>query len=136
MKDYEPSLADRKSTSAKARLAQVEKARANAPAKNPDFAKRQEERWAIGIARDTRSAERKATKIREAEEQAAERKAADACAIAAREAADVARAIALKAEQETRETELAHLKHRQAAQEAQNKAARDARYAARKARAR
>src|SRR5580700_10092606 len=42
MRDREPSLAERKSTSDKAKQAQLERARAKAPANDPKFAERQE----------------------------------------------------------------------------------------------
>jgi hypothetical protein len=121
MKSREPSLVERMSTSAKAKQAQLERARAKSPANDPKFAERQEARRAIGVAREARATERKAAKLREAEDQAA---------------AEVVRASALKTEQATREAELVEQKSREVAQSAAQKAARDARYAARKARKR
>ena len=123
MKNHDPSLADRLGAAGKARQAQLEKARAKAPANDPGFAERQAARRAVRIAREARVSERKAAKladkIREAEAQAAE---------------EAARAIALIAEQERRDAEAAEQAAREIAIAAERKAARDARYAARKAR--
>ncbi len=125
MKKHEPSLADRLGVAAKARQAQLEKARAKTPSNDPKFAERQAARRAIAVAREARIAERKAAKLaeeaRKAEEQAAK---------------DAARAEALKAEEEARKAEMAEIADREVALMAERKAARDLRYAARKARRR
>jgi hypothetical protein len=99
----EKSLADRMSEAAKAKQAQLERARAKSPANDPNFAARQEERKKVAEAREIRAAERAKEKL-EAEKQEAIR----------------------------REAEAAERKIREAALEIERKAARDARYAARK----
>ena len=125
MKRYEPSFANRLSTAAKAKQAQLENARASNPINDPGFAERQAARHALSVAREARASERKAAKLaekaRKAEERAAE---------------EVARAIALNAEQERLKAEIAEQERRKIVLEAERKAARDARYAARKARQR
>ena len=125
MKRYEPSFANRLSTAAKAKQAQLENARASNPANDPGFAERQAARHALSVAREARVSERKAAKLaektRKAEERAAE---------------ETARAIALNAEQERLKAEIAEQERRKIVLEAERKAARDARYAARKARQR
>ncbi len=125
MRNYEPKFNDRLNTAARAKRALLDKARANGPANDPDFADRQVARREVSIAREARTAERKtaklAEKIRLAEEKAAE---------------EAARAIALAAEQEAREAEATEQAAREIGLEAERKAARDARYAARKARKR
>ncbi|MBL6954858.1 MAG: hypothetical protein ISR50_19665 [Alphaproteobacteria bacterium] len=123
MKRHEPSLSDRLGGAAKARQAQLEKARANAPANNPKFAEKQAARLAISVARQARVAERKAAKLAEQARKAEEQAAAEA-----------ERALTLAAEQKAREAELIAEADREVALIAERKAARDARYAARKAR--
>ncbi|MGD0143047.1 MAG: DUF6481 family protein [Rhizomicrobium sp.] len=117
----EKSLADRLSEAAKAKQAQLERARAKSPANDPDFAARQEARKAVAEAREIRAAQRAkdklANKAREAEQRIID---------------EAARAEAAKLEQQRREAELAERKKREAALEIERKAARDARYAARK----
>ncbi len=125
MKKHEPSLTDRLGAAAKARKAQLERARAIAPANDPEFAERQAARRLAAEKREVRVAERKAAKLadktRKAKEQADE---------------EIARAIALKAEEEARAVEAEEHAAREIALEAERKAERDRRYAARKARQR
>lgn len=125
MKRHEPSLTDRLGAAAKARKAQLERARAIAPANDPEFAERQAARRLVAEKRVVRVAERKAAKLadkaRKAKEQADE---------------EIARAIALKAEEEARVAEAEEHAAREIALEAKRKAERDRRYAARKARQR
>jgi hypothetical protein len=116
-------LSDRLSTAAKARQAMMERARAKAPANDPEFAKRQEDRKAIAEARDVRTADRKAAKEAEAARLALERAAAEE-----------ARLVALKLEDERKVREREEQAEREVTLEVERKAARDARYAARKAR--
>ena len=74
MRNYEPKFNDRLNAAAKAKRALLDKARANGPANDPDFAERQAARREVSIAREARTAERKtaklAEKIRLAEEKA------------------------------------------------------------------
>lgn len=98
--------------SAKAKQAQLEKARAKLPANDPEFAQKQKKRQAIHAAREARLNERKAAKERESEAKAE----MEAARLAAQSAA----------EEEKRKREIAL--------EAERKAERDRRYAARKAR--
>lgn len=125
MKNYEPSLANRIGAATTARQTQLKKARANNPVNDPGFAERQAARRALNVEREARAAERKAARLaekaRKAEERAAE---------------EVARELALQAEQERLEAEVAEQADREIALAAERKAARDARYAARKARKR
>ncbi len=125
MKKHEPSLADRLGVAAKARKAQLERVRAIAPSNDPEFAERQTARRLAADQREVRVAERKAAKLadkaRKAKEQADE---------------EIARAIALKAEEEARAAEAEEHAAREIALEAERKAERDRRYAARKARQR
>ena len=118
-----PDFSERLSTAAKAKQALLERARANAPANDPDFARRQAERREIALAREARIAERKAAKL--AEEQ---RKLEEAAA------AEAARIAALKAEEEARLAAELERKAQEAAAEAARKALRDIRYANRKGR--
>ena len=130
MRQREPSLAERMSTSAKAKQAQLERVRAKANTNDPNFAERQAARRAVNVARETRIAARKAAKLRAIEEQAAvevERERALAAEAAAR-------ARTLEAEQAARELGDAERNSREVARMAAAKAARDTRYAARKAR--
>jgi phage protein D len=117
----EKSLADRLSEGAKAKQAQLERARAKSPANDPEFAARQEERKKIAEAREVRAAERAKEKL-EAKAREAERRVAE----------EAARIEAEKLEAARREAEAAERKIREATLEIERKAARDARYAARK----
>lgn len=117
----EKSLADRMSEAAKAKQAQLERARAKSPANDPNFAARQEERKKIAEAREIRAAEREKEKL-----------AAKICDAERRAAEEIARIEAEKQEAIRREAEAAERKIREAALEIERKAARDARYAARK----
>jgi hypothetical protein len=117
----EKSLADRLSEAAKAKQAQLERARAKSPANDPEFAARQEERRKVAEAREIRAAERAKEKL-EAKARDAERRVAE----------EAARIEAEKLEAIRREAEAAERKIREAALEIERKAARDARYAARK----
>ena len=125
MKKYEPSFTDRLGTAAKARRAQLEKARENAPANDPRFAEQQSARRLVAEKRKVRLAERKAAKqaeeVRKAKDQAKE---------------EIARAIALKAEEEARAAEEEERRVREIALAAERKAKRDRKYAARQARQR
>ena len=125
MKNHEPGLNDRLGAAAKARQAQLAKAKANAPSNDPRFAEKQAARRATAIARDARNAERKAAKLAEKARKAKE--LADA---------EIAREIALKAEEERLQAEAAEQAAREIAHAAELKAERDRRYAARKARKR
>ncbi len=125
MRNHEPKFNDRLNAAAKAKRALLDKARANGPADDPDFAERQAARREVAIAREARAAERKAAKLAE-KTRLAEEKAAE----------EAARAIALAAEREAREAEATEQAAREIALEAERKAARDVRYAARKARKR
>jgi hypothetical protein len=119
----EKSFGDRLSEAAKAKQAQLDRARAKAPANDPEFAARQEARRQAALAREARQEERRAAKLAALEREAAERKAAEAALAAKLEAEAVARE-AEKAEQAIRDRQ----------REVEQKLARDARYAARKAR--
>jgi hypothetical protein len=137
----QPSWTERQSTAAKARQAQLEKARAKAPANDPEFAQRQTARRAAAEARDARTAERKAAKVRQAEDLIAETAARERAAETERahqiteSTRAMERELAEKAERAAaREVELAKQKERNLANESERKAARDLRYAARKAR--
>jgi Family of unknown function (DUF6481) len=114
MKHREPTFEERMAASAKAKQAQLEKARAKFPANDPEFAEKQRKRQAIHAARDARVSERKAAKKREAEAKAE----MEVARLTAQAAADE--------EKRKREIEL----------EAERKAERDRRHAARKARQR
>jgi hypothetical protein len=117
----EKSLADRMSEAAKAKQAQIERARAKSPANDPNFAARQEERKKVAEAREIRAAERAKEKLL-AKAREAEQRIKD----------EAARIEAEKLEAIRREAEAAERKLREAALEIERKAARDARYAARK----
>ena len=123
---------DRLTAAANAKKAELEKFRVKSGTNDPAFAERQAARQAVILARDTRTAERNATRLaglaREADE-----KAARDVAVAAEEAA---RDAAVEAEQAARAVEVARQAARDVALQAERKAARDARYAARKARPR
>jgi membrane protein involved in colicin uptake len=113
---------DRKKNSASAKQMLLEKFKARPPADDPEMIAKAEARAAIARAREERIREREAARI------AAEKAAAEAKR--AREEAELAAQIA-------REEEEARLAaERKAAELIERKAARDARYAARKAKAR
>ncbi|WP_375409282.1 DUF6481 family protein [uncultured Methylobacterium sp.] len=113
---------DRKKNSASAKQMLLEKFKARPPADDPEMIAKAEARAAIARAREERIREREAARI------AAEKAAAEAKR--AREEAELAAQIA-------REEEEARLAaERKAAVLIERKAARDARYAARKAKAR
>jgi len=114
----ENQLVDRLETAAKAREALLARFRARPPADDPVILARQAARRAVIQAREVRASERE--KLRVAEEA---RLKAEAKAAIEREEAEIARVAAEKAE-------------RQAALAAEQKLARDARFAARKLRAR
>ena len=120
----EVGFADRIGAAAKAKKAQLEKAR-ELVASDGDREKRQAERKAIAEARDARIAERKAARLAEEARLAIER-----------EVAERERVIREKAEKEAREKAAVEARERELALEVDRKAARDARYAARKARGR
>jgi hypothetical protein len=107
---------DRLETAAKAKEAQLARARAKDPTKDPEFAARQEARAAAAYARQEREADRQIARLAEREKESAERDARKA------------EEIALEAERAGRVT------RQQAESLVAQKAARDARYAARKAR--
>ncbi len=119
----EKSFADRLGQAASAKQAQLERARVNAPANDPEFAARQEARRQADLARTARQEERKKAKLAALEREAAEKKAAEA-----------ARAAELAAEEAAREAERVERARLAKEREAEQKAARDLRYAARKAR--
>jgi hypothetical protein len=119
----EKGFNDRLEDAAKARAAQLERARAKSPVNDPQFAARQAERKRIAEEREARIAARAAEKLEQARLEA-ERKAAEAAA---------------KAEAERLEAEEREKAKRAEADKlvqllAEQKAARDARYAARKSR--
>jgi Family of unknown function (DUF6481) len=116
LKSRNDTFADRLETAAKAKQALLERARAKDPAKDPEFAIRQEARAAAAYARQEREADRQIAKLAEREKEAAERDARKA------------EELALEAERAGRVT------RQKTASLAEQKAARDARYAARKAR--
>jgi hypothetical protein len=119
----EKSFGDRLSEGAKAKQAQRERAHANSPANDPEFAGRQEGRRLAQLARTAREEERRQAKLAALESEAAKRKAAEAT-----------RAAELKAQAEAREAERVELARRKKEREAEQKVARDARYAGRQAR--
>ena len=121
----EKSFNDRLADQAKARTAQLERARAKSPANDPEFAKRQAERKRIADEREARIAARAAGKAAEMEREAA-RKAADA----------LARVEAERLEAEEREKAKRAESDKLVQLLAEQKANRDARYAARKAKKR
>jgi len=119
----EKGFGDRLGEAARAKQAQLERARAKSPANDPEFAARQEGRRLTGVARTARQEERRKAKLAALEREAEEKKAAE-----------VARVAALKADAAAREVEQAEQARRAAEREVEQKAARDTRYAARKAR--
>ncbi len=117
----EKGFNDKLQDQAKARAAQLERARAKSPQNDPDFAKRQAERKKLAEDREARIAQRAAEKAEEAR-LAAERKAAEAAAKAEADKLAEEDRLRLRREEADRLVALA----------AEQKAARDARYAARK----
>jgi len=121
----EKTFNDRLADQAKARAAQLERARAKSPQNDPEFAARQAERKRIADEREARLAARAAEKVEQTRLEA-ERRAAEAAA---------------KIEAERLEAEEREKAKRAEADKlvqllAEQKAARDARYAARKAKKR
>jgi hypothetical protein len=117
----EKGFNDRLDEAAKAKQAQLERARAKSPQNDPEFAARQAERKRQAEERAARIAQRAAEKAEEARREA-ERKAAEAAAQA--EADRLAEEERLRQRREEAD--------RLVALAAEQKAARDARYAARK----
>jgi hypothetical protein len=117
----EKGFNDKLQDQAKARAAQLERARAKSPQNDPDFAKRQAERKKLAEDREARIAQRAAEKAEEAR-LAAERKATEAAAKAEADKLAEEERLRLRREEADRLVALA----------AEQKAARDARYAARK----
>jgi hypothetical protein len=119
------TFADRLETANKAKQALLDRAREKDPSKDPDFVARQEARAAAAAQREQREAERQAARLAERERKVAEREARKA------------KQVALAAEQAALEAErINRALRKQTVNLADLKAARDARYAARKARAR
>ena len=112
---------DRLSTAVNAKKAELEKFRARSGVNDPAFVARQAARHAVSVARDARTAERKASRLASVAHEADERAARDAAA---------------EAEQAARDAEVARQAADDVALQAERKMARDARYAARKARPR
>ncbi len=121
----EKSFNDRLADQAKARAAQLERARAKSPANDPQFAARQAERKRVADERDARIAAREAEKAAERRREV-ERKAAE----------DAARQEAERLAAEEREKAKREEADKLVKLLADQKAARDARYAARKAKKR
>jgi hypothetical protein len=121
----EKGFNDRLEAAAKAKQAQLERARAKSPLNDPDFARRQAERKRQAEEREARIAARAAEKAADAQRDAERRAADEAARIAAEKLAEEER---LKAGREEAD--------RLVALAAEQKAARDARYAARKQRKR
>src|ERR1700691_5084402 len=92
----EKGFGDRLGEAAKAKQAQLERARAKSPANDPEFAARQEARRQTELARTARQEERRQAKLAALEREAEEKKLAE-----------VARVVALKAEAAAREIEQA-----------------------------
>lgn len=121
----ELTFTERQEEAAKARAAQLAKARAKDPRNDPGFADRQAARVQAAKEREQRETERKAAKLAEQQRLAAEAAAAEQARIEAEKAA----------EEEAKRQKL-EMASRVVADEADRKAKRDARYAARKARQR
>lgn len=117
------SFTDRIAQAAKAREAQLGRARAKSPANDPDFAKRQAERADIKVSRDARIAQRRAEKLIENENRLTKKLAEATTEMETARSAEVAH-----------QENLLKVAERTAALATQQKAARDARYAARKLR--
>ena len=73
MKSRDATFTDRLETAAKAKQAQLARARAKDPTKDPEFAARQEARAAAAYAREERESDRQIAKLAEREKEAAER---------------------------------------------------------------
>src|ERR1700730_6311542 len=82
------SFDDRLSAAANAKKAELEKFRARSGVNDPAFAERQAARHAIDVARDARTAERKASRLASVAHEAAEKAARDAAAEAEQAARD------------------------------------------------
>lgn len=119
----EKGFNDRLEAAAKAKQAQLERARAKSPLNDPDFTRRQAERKRLAEEREARVAARAAEKAAAAQREAERRAAEEAARLEAERLADEARAKARREEAD-----------RLVALAAEQKAARDARYAARKQR--
>jgi len=119
----EKGFNDRLEAAAKAKQAQLERARAKSPQNDPEFAKRQAERKKLAEEREARIAARAAEKAAEAQREAERRAAEEAARIEAERLAAEERE-RLKREEADKLVQLL----------AEQKAARDARYAARKTR--
>jgi hypothetical protein len=119
----EKGFNDKLETAAKAKQAQLERARAKSPLNDPDFARRQAERKRQAEEREARLAARTTEKAAKAQRDAEQRAAREAARLEAEKLAEEAR---LKARREEAD--------RLVALAAEQKAARDARYAARKQR--
>ena len=115
------TFTDRATASTEAKKALLERFKAKPAPDDPEVAKRREERSAIAAAREVRMAERRRQKEIEAEQKAVE------------EAARV-QAEQLRLEEEARHA--VEQAEREEAAKAERKAIRDAKYAARKAKAR
>ena len=119
----EKGFNDKLEAAAKAKQAQLERARAKSPLNDPEFAGRQAERKRQAEEREARLALRAAEKAAEAKREAERRLVAEAERIEAERLTEEAR---LKARREEAD--------RLVALAAEQKSARDARYAARKQR--
>jgi hypothetical protein len=108
------SFDDRLSAAANAKKAELEKFRARSGVNDPAFAERQAARHAIDVARDARTAERKASRLASVAHAATEKAAQDAAA---------------EAEQAASDAEVAGQAAHDIALQAERKATRDARYA-------
>ena len=118
-----PDFNERLQTAAKAKQAQLAKVRSIAPSNSPEFANRQAERVAVGIAREKRQEAAAARKVIEMQ------KIADEAAAAALVKAQAAEAL------EAERLELLNRAANEAlALKAKQKEGRDAKYAARQAR--
>jgi hypothetical protein len=119
----EKGFNDRLEAAAKARQAQLERARAKSPLNDPDFANRQAERRRLAEEREARAAARAADKAAASQREAEHRATQEAARIETERLAD-----------ETRQKARREEADRLVALAAEQKAARDARYAARKQR--
>jgi Family of unknown function (DUF6481) len=129
LKSRTDTFADRLETANKAKQALLDRAREKDPSKDPEFAARLEARAAAAAQREQRESERQAARLAEREKRVAEREA--------RKAEQAARAAEQAAAEAAVETErINRALRKQTVSLADLKAARDARYAARKARAR
>ena len=113
---------DRRKNSASAKQMLLEKFKARPPADDPEMIAKAEARAQIARARDERAREREAARIAAEKAAAAEKRAREEAELAAQIAREVAEALAAA--------------ERKAAELIEKKALRDARYAARKAKAR